>query len=270
MKRNAIIGLAVAALLIATQLSSANAADMAIKAPPPAPAPAPTCMWCGWYLGLNAGWLRSTHNTITNTGTDTGGGGFGAALGLGLIPASIGDSYSGFLGGGQIGYNWQTGIMVIGLEGDIDGLSGARGGNSFASSFITTTYTRSIDWLSTVRGRIGITLLPQVLAYGTGGLAFGETKIGNAASCPTAFPPCSSEPTTTNTSTNTSTGWTAGAGLEWLFAPRWSIKAEYLYVDLGSHNTTIAYAYPPANTSSVTSTVRDTANIVRGGINYHF
>jgi outer membrane immunogenic protein len=69
-----------------------------------------------------------------------------------------------------------------------------------------------------------------------------------------------------NSTSNTSTGWTVGAGLEWRFAPAWSVKAEYLYVDLGSHSDTIVYNYGP--TSSLTSTVRETDNIVRVGVNY--
>jgi outer membrane immunogenic protein len=270
MKYNLTRELAVALLLVGSLLSAAHAADIAIKAPQPTPPP--LCAWCGWYIGVNAGWTNSTHNSITNTATDTDGGGLGAILALGGIPVSISDSYSGFLGGGQVGYNWQTGIAVIGLEADIDGVSGAHGGNSsFTPIFnVGTSYTRALDWLSTVRGRVGVTVTPQVLVYATGGVAFGETKIGSSASCPTAGPPCSSEPSTTNVTTNTSVGWTLGGGLEWMFVPNWSIKAEYLYADLGSHNSTIVYAYGGGNTSSLTSTVRDTQNIVRGGIDWHF
>jgi opacity protein-like surface antigen len=97
----------------------------------------------------------------------------------------------------------------------------------------------------------------------------GETRIGNAFICPTCDPPSTTEPSTVNTNTTTSAGWTAGAGVEWMFAPRWSVKAEYLFVDLGRHSSTITYTYG-ANVSTLTSTVRDTANVVRAGINYHF
>jgi len=73
-----------------------------------------------------------------------------------------------------------------------------------------------------------------------------------------------------HSTSNVSAGWTIGAGAEWMFAPHWSLKAEYLYVDLGNISSTINYAYATGNTSTLTATVRDTMNIVRGGINYHF
>jgi outer membrane immunogenic protein len=134
---------------------------------------------------------------------------------------------------------------------------------------LTTTYSRELDWLATVRGRVGFTVAPTFLVYGTGGLAVGETKVGSSFAAPTAGPPPESEPTTNLTSSNTSVGWTAGAGAEWLFAPQWSVKAEYLYVDLGKRSNTIAYTYT-GGTSTLTSTVKDTSNIARAGINYHF
>jgi outer membrane immunogenic protein len=70
-------------------------------------------------------------------------------------------------------------------------------------------------------------------------------------------------------SSNTSVGWTSGGGVEWRFAPQWSVKVEYLYVDLGSQSNTITFTCGP-NISPLTSTVHDTFNIVRGGINFHF
>ena len=133
----------------------------------------------------------------------------------------------------------------------------------------TQTYNREADWLSTIRGRLGFTATPQFLIYGTGGFAVGEVKVGSSVSCPLATPPCSAEPTTTNSTSTTATGWTAGAGFEWMFMPHWSVKAEYLYADLGKHSSTLVYTYG-GNTSSLTSTVRDTMNIARAGINWHF
>jgi outer membrane immunogenic protein len=134
---------------------------------------------------------------------------------------------------------------------------------------VSTGYNREIDWLSTYRGRLGVTATPEVLLYATGGLAVGQTKIGNSFGCPTCNPPSGTETSSANLTSNTSAGWTVGAGAEWMFAPHWSVKAEYLYVDLGSHNSTITYTYGP-NTSTLTSSVHDTDNVVRGGINYRF
>jgi outer membrane immunogenic protein len=250
------------------------AADLAVKAPvykaPPAVV-VPT--WAGWYVGANAGWVGSANDTIANTGTDTGAGGLGTGLINGALPTSVNAKYNGFLGGGQIGYNWQAGSWVYGLEADFDGSTAKASttvvypGGAFVPN--TSSYSRELDWLATVRARLGFTVAPSFLVYGTGGLAVGQTKVGSSESCPGANPPCESEPAMNLTSSNTSAGWTAGGGAEWLFAPQWSVKAEYLYVDLGTHSNTLNYTYG-ANTSTMTSTVHDTSNIVRGGINYHF
>jgi outer membrane immunogenic protein len=264
--------LLIAAATLATLIGTpALAADMALKA---APAPmAPACVWCGWYIGLNAGWVGSTRNNITNTGTDTGGGGLGSALVIGSIPTSVSDRLSGFIGGGQIGYNWQISNWLVGLEGDFDGVSAKKTTSvvfpgSILSVPLTTTYTRQLDWLSTVRGRVGVVALPNLLLYVTGGVAIGEVKTGNAFICPTCGPPASTEATTTNSNNTTRAGGTVGGGVEWMVAPHWSIKAEYLYADLGRTNSTITYTYGP--TSTLTSSVRNSYNIARAGVNWHF
>jgi outer membrane immunogenic protein len=274
MKFNTVNGLAVAALLIAAPFSAATAADMAVKAPPVAPAPA--CNWCGWYLGVNAGWIGSTGNTISNTGTDTDGGGFGALLNgvnAGNIPAALSLKESGFIGGAQLGYNWQLGNSWIGgWEADFDGTS-AKKSASFPIIVAppdTTSFNRAIDWLSTIRGRLGVLALPNLLLYVTGGLAVGEVKIGAQLAGTSGDPPPSSEPTTTNTTTTTRAGGTVGGGVEWMFAPHWSLKAEYLYVNLGTTSNTIVYTYPVNNTSSLTSSVRNAYNVARAGVNWHF
>jgi outer membrane immunogenic protein len=111
--------------------------------------------------------------------------------------------------------------------------------------------------------------MPNLLLYGTGGLAYGETKVGSAFICALCSPPPGTQPGTANQSSFTSFGWTIGAGVEWRFAPAWSVKAEYLYVDLGSQSTTITYNYG-TNTSSLTSTVSERDNVVRFGVNYLF
>jgi outer membrane immunogenic protein len=257
-------------------LGAASAADMAVKAPPLAP----VYNWTGFYVGGNAGWVGSTSNSITNTGTDAGTAGLGSALNIvGSIPPSVSASASGFIGGGQIGYNWQAANWVFGLEGDIQGTT-AKGNvtaafpGSALSVPLSTTYHRELDWLATFRGRVGIAATPSFLLYATGGLAVGETKIGNSFICTTCAPPASTQAGTVAQSDNTSVGWTVGAGAEWMFAPQWSVKAEYLYVDLGRHSSTINYIYGPGGAlttaSSLTSSVRDTWNIARVGVNYRF
>lgn len=259
-------------------LGAASAADMAVKAPPPPLAP--VYNWTGFYVGGNAGWVGSASNTITNTGADAGVGGLGSALNvLGSIPSTVSASASGFMGGGQVGYNWQTANWVFGLEGDIQGTTAKRDvivafPGSALSVPLSTTYHRELDWLATFRGRVGITATPSFLLYATGGLAVGETKIGNSFICAACVPAASTQAGTVAQSDNTAVGWTVGAGAEWMFAPHWSVKAEYLYADLGRHSSTINYIYGPGGAlttaSSLTSSIRDTWNIARVGVNYKF
>lgn len=266
----------VATIAIIGSASIASAADMPVKAPVyKAPPIAVTSSWTGWYAGINAGWVGSTNNTVTNSGTDTGTSGLGSAIGTVLIPASFDLGYSGFIGGGQIGYNWQNDNIVYGLEADFSGAS-AKASISIPDAFIpaptglkapvTTNATRELDWLGTFRGRIGITPSAPFLLYATGGLAVGKHELGIGVVSPAGVPPANLY----NETSKVSAGWTIGAGVEWMFAPRWSLKAEYLYVDLGNIDSTINYAYGAGNTSSLTATVHDRMNIVRGGINYHF
>jgi len=243
--------------------------------PVKAPAAVTSVNWTGWYVGGNAGWVGSANNTITNTGNDVGAPkGFANAIALGEIPASVDLTESGFIGGGQFGYNWQAGKLVFGLEADFSGTSlksDTTIGPITKPNFIpqTTAYSHELDWLATFRGRLGLVATPQFLLYGTGGLAVGHSKFGNSFICPACVPPASSQSTTTNDVSNTETGWTVGAGLEWMFAPRWSLKAEYLYVDLGTRDSTITYTFV-GTTTTMTSSFRERENIARAGINYHF
>jgi len=263
MRRILLAGLAFCALIM-----PAIAADVApySKVPPP-----PLWVWTGFYIGANVGWAGST-DAVVNTGTDTGHGGFGTFLLNGGIPGALNLNQTGFNGGGQIGYNWQVWPnWVLGVEADFEGLD-AKGSNAFTGSGvppITTVYSRELDSLGTLRGRLGYLWYPNLLFYGTGGLAYGQNKIGTAAVCPTFGPPCQSEGSTANQTSNTSAGWTLGAGAEWKLTAAWSVRAEYLYVDFGSHSNAISYTYG-GNVSTLTSTVRERDNIVRFGVNYMF
>jgi outer membrane immunogenic protein len=120
---------------------------------------------------------------------------------------------------------------------------------------------------------LGFLVTPNFLFYGTAGLAYADFKLGSAATCPTFTPPCEGQAGTSDQISNWSFGWTVGAGVEWKFAPDWSVKAEYLYVDLGTQSNTITYDYTSLLTShfsSLTSTVSEHDNIVRFGVNYMF
>lgn len=142
---------------------------------------------------------------------------------------------SGFVGGVQAGYNWQSGAFVFGLEGDIQA-TGAE--ETFAP------WKFSNPWFGTVRGRAGYAL-NNILFFGTGGLAFGELRA-------TTFGVSES---------HTNAGWTLGAGAEvgLGFAPNWSAKVEYLYVDLANSNFVITGASNGYR-----------FGLIRAGVNYRF
>jgi outer membrane immunogenic protein len=172
----------------AAAMPGAQAADMPIKAPRYIE---PAASWAGWYIGVHAGaaWQQTTVD---------------------------GKSFSktAFIGGGQLGYNWQHGNFVFGLEGDISGLSGKNDltidGYNVARS--------QIRWLSTVRGRFGLAV-GDTMAYATAGVAFGGVKNS-------LFDGTYSE-------SKTRVGWAVGGGVEHMLNRNWTIGLEGLFVDLG-------------------------------------
>ena len=158
------------------------------------------------------------------------------------------------LGGGQIGYNWQVGNWILGLEADGQGtdqksslsVSGLAGGVP-----VTVTQNDSIPWFVTARGRIGYAIAPMYMIYATGGGAWMDFKSSiSATGLGTA---------TWETSHG---GWAAGAGIEGAITRNWSWKAEYLHLDTGTFNTTVFGVIP--------ASVRLTDDIGRFGINYRF
>ena len=183
--------------------------------------------------------------------------------------------------GGQAGYNWQTGNWVWGFEGDLQ-WSREKGSTAFlcAATVIggvclpgltflppgatgtTVSMDQTIEWFGTFRGRAGMLVAPSVLAYVTGGLAFGSVKTDLAMG---GFNANGIAVGATSSSKTTHAGWVIGAGVEALFARDWSAKLEYLYMDLGSFDSTVVL---PTITANVHSRVTD--NIFRAGINYHF
>jgi outer membrane immunogenic protein len=281
---------------IALTGSAAFAADLPSRAPPPVYLPPPPVFtWNGLYIGINAGYTWSDHNTVSTTTADAfgnpalgGGPAFGvasAALATASVPARV----DGFIGGGQIGYNLQfANSFVVGIEADIQGIA-ASNGSTLASSQVSVTgfpanpidqnlsSRRRLDYLGTVRGRLGFTFTPTFLVYGTGGLAYGQTVASTSITqVVESAPALPNSYSSFGSFSNTRVGWTAGGGLEWLFAPNWSVKAEYLYYDLGS----VTYGLSPLQNFNTAGTLftsgapvsrtRFNGHIARAGLNYHF
>jgi outer membrane immunogenic protein len=269
-------------LASAGAMALAGPAFAADLAPPPAYVPPPP-MWTGFYVGVNAGydWAASTGvNTVSLPA-------YSDPLGVtsGLAAAANGNlnvDNNGFIGGGQIGYNYQfANSFVAGLEADIDGVAGATAHGSVTTNVsvvgvpITTELLaqKSVNYVGTVRGRFGYLVIPTLLVYGTGGFADGGFDF-----------------TTTDFQSGTNTflgagyrtinynkvGWTAGGGIEWMAFPNWSVKIEYLYYDLGSVTSTgVLSAFTPVPPVAGVYALSESkthlnGNVVRAGINYHF
>lgn len=258
-----------AAVLAALGARPAAAADMLLKAPPPAP----VYSWTGFYLGGNIGYSWGLSDPNVN---------FFDASAFQIARADGSFGMQGVIGGGQAGFNFQAGRWVVGAETDIQA-SGQRGTGNFpcAAGICSTSglqvneaLTQKLEWFGTARGRLGFTITPTLLLYGTGGLAYGEVVTNGVISDPASF-----------SQNNLKTGWAAGGGIEAGLSRNWTVKLEYLYMDLGDVSSNgltatgilgpgVPHNGPPiANhltTSFSASGPGITDNILRLGANYKF
>src|SRR6266567_2615462 len=236
------------AAFVALGSASALAADLPARTYAKAPAAAaPAYNWSGWYGGLNAGWVGgsgSVNNdaSIVSTGTSPIN-----AEAMALGATNTADKSSGFIGGGQFGYNYQfSHLFVAGFEADIQGLTGAHKQSSsvtplldvngnIASVVTNSTTTRDLSYLGTLRARMGVLVAPSFLLYATGGLAYGgvksDTTIAQSVTNTDRPPPST---LTSGSFSGTRVGYVVGAGGEWMLSSNWSTKLEYLHYDLGS------------------------------------
>ena len=239
------------------------------KAPPVFVAP-PPYNWTGFYVGLNAGGVWGNGSTSI-TGTPSF-----LALGPGLVPGTINNNSSaGFIGGGQVGYNYQMGAVVFGGEADIDGTSLSRSG-SFTSvatlgkggPTLTTNGSARLDYLGTVRGRLGFAAWDRLLLYATGGLAYGGAHTSGSV-----FANGTGE-VWQGSNNPTRVGWTIGGGAEYAITDNISIRAEYLYYNLGKQtNNALGNAAAVAAVGSglyMTTSTQFDGSIARAGVNYKF
>lgn len=265
-----IVSIVVFSLLYA---ASALAADLGVKAPLSAPA-AQTVNWTGFYLGGNVGGVVS-HASGTSDFTDTRPGAVSN-------PQSDLFSKGGFLGGAQVGFNWQfSPIWVAGLETDWDwtGTKYSFCRQTDPSSVACSdtgdgfeTISSKTEWLATFRGRLGVSW-QNWLFYATGGAALGRVQTGLTLNCLNdgcgAF--SSAKLLATSTSSTTKTGWVAGLGAELMLSRNWLARAEWLHIDLG----TITNSLPTAGSGvpSVQTAIwsrSESADEFRLGLNYLF
>ena len=223
--------------------------------------------WTGLYLGLHVG-------------NGWGNGDMGvtplpsAATFVNLKPSIEHPTVIGPVGGGQVGFNWQRGRLVLGAETDFSGC--AMGGDDTVHPIVQNNGTpfpgpanhltthQDTKWIGTLRPRVGVTVTPNVLLYGTGGLAYGHVRYSANTDFRTAgteqYPAAFSK---------TKKGWTVGAGVECAIASRWTVKTEYLYYNLG-HESVLANPVPPLPPFQVGYDWKTTASLVTIGLNFKF
>jgi len=242
------------------------------KGPAPASEAPPKSPWTGVHVGINAGYTTSgdSNSNFLVAGT---GGGFISAMAGGGLPGNVSLSSSGFIGGIQVGYDRVFyDKYLVGLETDLQGVtSGNANWAQWAGSPATYVQAgRNVPYLGTARGRLGYVVAPSVMVYGTGGVAFGETDLRATYLSPGNF---TQQGGSWLGYDDMRLGWTAGAGAEWMFLPKWSVKAEYLYYNLGTANTAnvgALYVTKAPNWSSVAHTGLFDGHVIRTGVNYRF
>jgi opacity protein-like surface antigen/outer membrane receptor protein involved in Fe transport len=233
--------------------------------------------WTGFYFGGNVGYSGGRFNTDT-TFSDS-------SLGTALLAISSSIKRDGMLGGGQAGYNWQWGIWLAGVEADL----------AFAHQRTMTalvcpgaicnpaigldahellTHEHNLDWFGTVRGRLGVIITPDMVAYATGGLAYGVvehlgTIYGSGIGVDANGNPAVVFAGNEFFSREMKLGWALGTGVEAHLGGPWTAKLEYLHLDLGAESETVNNPQNSTPTTIVFNS-RITENLVRLGINYKF
>jgi outer membrane immunogenic protein len=206
--------LATVSMVALTSVSRATDMPAAMPAKSPMYMPAPVSDWTGLYIGVQGGVARRdasfevSGNALSRDGSNTG-----AAV------------------GGSAGYNLQQGNFVYGLEGDWNWIGAKASAAPHVATIFRTSTTYDINWLATLDGRVGLAV-DSTLIYLTGGAALGHVKnsiLANNGPIATSF-----------TQDQTKVGWTVGAGVEHVFAPHWSARAQFRYTDLGKSTASCA------------------------------
>jgi iron complex outermembrane receptor protein len=229
--------------------------------------------WAGPYVGGSIGYSagKSKPDTIFSD----------PASGAQLFATRASRNLDGAIGGAQVGYNWLAGIWLAGIEGDLNysgqraklnavcpgeicntALIGVIGDPSVIANFEDG---QKLEWFATLRGRLGVTVTPDAIAYVTGGLAVGEVMTAGTVF---GFDGEGNQVNTIVSSHNTKAGYTLGGGIEGRLTGNWTAKIDYLYLNLGTVTTIPAPAPNATTATAFNSGITD--NIVRVGVNYKF
>jgi outer membrane immunogenic protein len=222
--------LTIAAALLAASASATMAADIPAAAPSPRAYASPAYDWTGFYIGAMGGygWSDQVRSTIG-----------------GLTVTASSNDLKGAFGGGTVGYNIQSGMVVYGIEADA-----AWSGMKHSETAFGLTLADKIQSFGSVTGRLGWAAGPALI-YAKGGYAWADNQISA-----TAFG-------VTLSQSRFHSGWTIGGGLEYLFVPNWSGKVEYMYADYGNAN------YLPTLIAGGIG-LGTTTHTIKAGVNYHF
>ncbi len=260
----------------------AMAADLPMKAPPVAP---PVIYnWTGFYIGGDVGWAHSIQDATTDPTPSPGFGapaiGGAGLAGIGVLPTSHDLNDDSFLGGVHAGYNWQTGGVVLGIEGDFMFLGRKVSDtetlfHTFAgpTAFGTMEVTAKNDWLASLRGRLGWAA-GAWMPYITGGAAWTKTSYSASyVQNPGALAPASLN--TTVSFDDSKFGWTVGGGVEWMLAPHWILRAEYLYYRFDGGSAVLPFVAPGSScTPGLCNWTVNTSDLqfhtARVGVSYKF
>ena len=272
---------------------SAIAADLPARKVAPVAPVAPAFTWTGFYAGINAGVNWSNRNVNTNLSDPE----FPNLVFLNEIqPPVVSNSRTGFIGGIQVGYNYQINQFVIGAEADFMGAALSKRSTSatsvttellpeysFTEGSVATTKVEQ-NWLGTVRARAGFAV-DRFLVYATGGLAYGNVKsqtnvalpFSNSGALSETFP-INAQDNYSGSKTQTKAGYVVGAGVEYALTDNWIIRGEYMYYNLGgmtniaSATTSTFNGVTEPNVSTIIGRTKTTidGNIVRAALSYKF
>jgi outer membrane immunogenic protein len=259
MKRLFLGSVALVALSLGT--SAGFAAEKRVPAYQPPPPPAPVYTWSGCYAGASAGSSTGKSQHFTTAGS--------TVVSPSLAGSPITESFdlSGFIGGGQLGCNWQWGAWVFGIEGD--GSAVNKSGQGFELQPIPRPNTLWISetqerWLVTARARLGWAIWDRTMLYVTGGGAWAKIDASEWVFAANGTGPIR----TGHLESNTRSGWTVGAGAEYAVGYGWSVKGEFLYVKFDDYTTFTTGPFAANSVSPREVKLED--YIWRAGMNYKF
>ncbi len=192
--------------------------------------------WTGAYIGATVGY-GWTESASTITAIDT------------IIirhfscrrarcPGRSDSRFDGFIGGAEIGYNWQIDRWVTGLEADLSYSKMGAGVTYYAPEIganpeTLTSHNTELSWFGTARARLGYLVTPETLFFATGGLAYGHVKVSSTLVPEPTFPCARNVLCSAGSASETRIGWAIGGGVESKIASNWTAKVEYLHFDLG-------------------------------------